>query len=785
MSTQQESPLTPPVPSDQRQPPVPPIAPRSWTAGRVIAVVIGSIAALVSLVLLAAGGALAWATATQRDSDGYFTSRTERFSTPTPALTAEGIDLGREPRRGDWGADLGDLVQLRIRVESASTDSTLFVGVARQRDLDQYLAGTAHDEIADVDVDPFRVGYDRRPGVGTASPPAGQGFWVATASGTGPQELVWEAESGDWALFVGNADGSPGVDIRASVGARISYLWPVAIGLLIGALLIGLLAVFLVVTGSGTGHRVAQSRDLSDLPPGFEGRLASAVAPVLLEGRVDPLLSRWMWLVKWILAIPHFVVLCFLWAANAIVTFIAGIIILFTGRYPRAMFDFSVGVLRWSWRVAFYATGALASDRYPPFSLSQQPGDHATLDVVYPERLSLRARPCEVVTRHSAPRDHRHSRNRLVVGQLDVDGLARRLGHGGRRARRCAPARDGSPATRDWPLPARRVCSHHGPATVVLPRSRIRAAAHRSLPAVPTRPGRTRTAEQRVGFMTDGHGDAMFDALIPSEMARRAEGAGVAKAAMPIGRVIPLSILGGAFIALGAMFFTVVTAGDDLPAGVARFLGGTVFSLGLVLVVVGGAELFTGNALVVMALASRRIRVRSLARTWALVYVGNFVGAMSVAMLVVASGQLRRGDGTIGVRALNIAGGKTDLSFGSAVASGILANTLVCLAVWLSLSARSTTDRIIAIVPPVSAFVAGGFEHSIANMYLMPVALLHRSWAPDGFWTTTGAPRVPQLTWGRFLTDNLVPVTLGNLIGGTALVGIVYWLVYRPDRTSA
>ncbi len=270
-----------------------------------------------------------------------------------------------------------------------------------------------------------------------------------------------------------------------------------------------------------------------------------------------------------------------------------------------------------------------------------------------------------------------------------------------------------------------------------------------------------------------------FDALLPPAMARRAEEAGMAKVAMPLPRMVLLGVLAGAFIGLGAMFSTVVTASSGLPFGVNRLLGGLVFCLGLVLVVVGGAELFTGNTLVVMALASRRVTLAAVARAWAVVYLANFVGAGLTAAAVFASRQHTQGDGVVGRRMLEIAVAKVSLPFWSALVLGILANALVCLAVWLSLAARSVTDKIAAVILPITAFVAAGFEHSIANMYFLPVALLVKRWGVDDL---PGGPdpglALDRLTWARFLWSNLLPVTMGNVIGGAVLVGLIYWAVY-------
>jgi formate/nitrite transporter len=251
---------------------------------------------------------------------------------------------------------------------------------------------------------------------------------------------------------------------------------------------------------------------------------------------------------------------------------------------------------------------------------------------------------------------------------------------------------------------------------------------------------------------------------------------------MPADRLFVLAVLAGAFISLGAMFSTVVTAGDGAPLGVSRLLGGVVFSLGLILVVVAGAELFTGNTLLVIATASRRLPLRALFRTWAIVYVGNFAGALATTLALFWSGFY---DGAVGASALDIASAKTSLPFREAILLGVLANALVCLAIWLSLSARSVTDKILAIVFPISAFVAAGLEHSIANMSFIPAALFMKMWSPQSLWTSlhTTPGDYPTITWKNLFVGNLVPVTIGNIIGGAVLVGLVYWFVYlhRPE----
>jgi len=280
-----------------------------------------------------------------------------------------------------------------------------------------------------------------------------------------------------------------------------------------------------------------------------------------------------------------------------------------------------------------------------------------------------------------------------------------------------------------------------------------------------------------------------LDALLPPAIALKAEQIGVRKAHMDFQAMFALSVLAGAFIALAAVFSTTVVAGASggLTYGVTRLLAGTVFSLGLILVLLGGAELFTGNTLIVMAWASHRVSTGLLLRNWLIVYVGNFAGAFGTALLVYLSGQHLFGNGAVGAAALTTANAKCGLGFVQAVALGTLCNALVCLAVWLTLGARTTADKVLAMVPPVAAFAAAGFEHSIANMYFVPTGLLIRSDAPEAFWTAIGktAADFADLTWGRFLVHNLIPVTLGNIIGGALLVGIVYWFVYLRSRQTA
>jgi len=275
--------------------------------------------------------------------------------------------------------------------------------------------------------------------------------------------------------------------------------------------------------------------------------------------------------------------------------------------------------------------------------------------------------------------------------------------------------------------------------------------------------------------------EIQIDALLPQEMAEKAEAIGVRKAGLPLLTLFALAILAGAFISLGAMFATTVAAGSSvLPYGVARLLVGLVFCLGLVLVVVAGAELFTGNNLIVMAWASGKISTWALLRNWLVVYIGNFVGSLLTALLVYLGKQYTAGSGSVGEAALKTAVGKVNLGFVQAIALGILCNALVCLAIWLTYSARSVADKIIAILFPISAFVAASFEHSVANMYFIPYALFIKGFNP--VFAASTKIDLTSLTWASFFLRNLLPVTIGNIIGGSGLVALMYWFIYSRKK---
>jgi len=253
------------------------------------------------------------------------------------------------------------------------------------------------------------------------------------------------------------------------------------------------------------------------------------------------------------------------------------------------------------------------------------------------------------------------------------------------------------------------------------------------------------------------------EAYPPREIASKVESLGVTKARMDSLTILVLAVLAGSFISLASMFYIVVVTDSNLGFGVTRLLGGLVFCLGLVLVVIAGAELFTGNNLLAMAWASRLIKTREVIRNWALVYIGNVIGSIGTVLLVVWGNTASLGGGAVGETALYIASGKASLTMGEGFARGILCNALVCLAIWLAMGGRGVTDKILAVVFPVAGFVAMGFEHSIANWFFLPYALFidHQGTIPL-----------------RGVVENLISVSAGNIVGGTLLVAGFYWVAY-------
>jgi formate/nitrite transporter len=278
---------------------------------------------------------------------------------------------------------------------------------------------------------------------------------------------------------------------------------------------------------------------------------------------------------------------------------------------------------------------------------------------------------------------------------------------------------------------------------------------------------------------------AGIEGRLPPEIAAQAEADGVAKAGQDGVTLVTLGVLGGAFIAFGAVFSNVALTGAEavVPFGLARVVAGLVFALGLGLVLLGGAQIFTGDVLMVMAWASGRLALRRVLRAWALVWIGNFVGALGTAAFVFLADHHQFGGGQVGVTALRTAQAKAALPFGQALVLGVLCNTLVCLAIWLSLSSRLPAHRMLVTVLPIAAFVAAGFEHAVANMYFIGFGLMVKAAAVDAFWDAVrlSPAAFPQLGAAGF-ARNLAAVTVGNVAGGAMLVAGVYWLLYRRRR---
>ncbi|WP_308259432.1 DUF4389 domain-containing protein [Pseudonocardia sp. H11422] len=343
-----------------------------WLAGLAAALV-----GLLAIGLLGAGALLMWAQ-NLRDDDGF-------FSTPVQRLGSDGVAVTGGELRPELGAvpfgiaDLaGEAGTVRVRVTTLLGDP-VFVGIGPREDVADYLRGASRDEIVEIGPEPNSAVTRRYDGMTVVPPPGRQLFWVAAAEGLGTQTVLWPVAAGDHSLVIMNADGERSVSVDAIAARRIPYLTPIAVVLMfIGVLLLG--GALLLGISAWTGHPIVQ-------PAGRPPEAADWAYPARIEARLDEPLSRWLWLVKWALLIPHLVVLAVLWTVFVVLTLVAAVAILATERYPKPIFDVNVGVLRWTWRVAYYGYWALGTDRYPPFTLA--PADYpATLTVAHPPRLT-------------------------------------------------------------------------------------------------------------------------------------------------------------------------------------------------------------------------------------------------------------------------------------------------------------------------------------------------------------------------------------------------------------
>ena len=355
-------------------------------SSRVVALVVGCLLLLPGIGLMLGGGGIGLGYAFGRDNAGYFELGVPQLQSSTPAITAPSPTVTTDLGTPAWLTE-ALRTDIRLRITSTDPQKPIFTGVGPTEQVQAYLSGISHDEVTSLTNGHPTLQTD--PGTADATPPAEEAFWTGTATGTGTQQLDFTAPDSPWTLVVMNADGSAVISSSATFGVKAPFLLPLAVILFAVGLIITAGAIVLIVVGA-SGRRSNRRPALPQREVGQVGAMIATVDyPVVLTARLDSGLSRWQWLVKWLLAVPHLVVLAFLWPAFLVVTFVAGVSILLTGVYPRPLFDFTTGVLRWSCRVSYYAGyGGVGTDRYPPFTLGAAPDYPVGLDIAYPVKLS-------------------------------------------------------------------------------------------------------------------------------------------------------------------------------------------------------------------------------------------------------------------------------------------------------------------------------------------------------------------------------------------------------------
>jgi Domain of unknown function (DUF4389) len=351
------------------------------SAGKIVLLVFGAIIILVALAMIVAGGALIWLDKAHSDSEGFITTDTIHLDRASYAITTHPAEIDLE---SGWFGDTHHIATIKVEVSNENPSKQIFMGIADETDVQTYLSGVNYDEIKNFRIQPFRVYYTNHPGNSTPAAPTSQTFWVVSEHGSGTQTLEWELETGNWVLVLMNADGSAGVDVSGSIGVKAPWVFWVGLGFLIGGIVLLIIGVGLVLLATRR-RRIASATGAG--PGGAAISDEKTPGPFSFKGELTEPLSQWLWLVKWLLIIPHIIVLSFLWVAAVIVWLMSLFAILFTAKYPRSFFEFNVGVLRWTWRVGFYSYQALGTDKYPPFRLYG--GDYpADLEVEYPAMLT-------------------------------------------------------------------------------------------------------------------------------------------------------------------------------------------------------------------------------------------------------------------------------------------------------------------------------------------------------------------------------------------------------------